>query len=111
MQIFHTVYIILVIKLNGICVAELTNLKKRKALRSDRVIQELLNNVSNHLKANNILINFTKHNNFLNIIVEYNGRDFDNNVKKGIGLNNIIERLSSIESIINIKSISEKVQY
>lgn len=69
-----------------------------------RVIQELLNNVSKHAKANTIFMNFTKHEDFLNIIVEDNGCGFDNNTKKGIGLNNIIERLSSIESIFNIES-------
>lgn len=69
-----------------------------------RVIQELLNNVSKHAEASAISLNFTKHEDFLNIIVEDDGRGFDNNTKKGIGLNNIVERLSSIESIFNIES-------
>lgn len=69
-----------------------------------RVIQELMNNVSKHAKANAIFLNFTKHDDFLNIIVEDDGCGFDNNAKNGIGLNNIAERLSAIESIFNIES-------
>lgn len=69
-----------------------------------RVLQELLNNVSKHAKANAIFLNFTKHDDFLNIIMEDDGCGFDKNAKNGIGLNNITERLSSIESIFNIES-------
>lgn len=69
-----------------------------------RVIQELLNNVSKHAQANAIFLNFTKHDDFLNIIVEDDGCGFDNTTKNGIGLNNIVERLSAIESIFNIES-------
>ena len=69
-----------------------------------RVVQELLNNVSKHANAQKVFLNFTKHSDFLNIMVEDDGCGFENNHKKGIGLNNIIERLSAIGAIFELES-------
>ncbi len=69
-----------------------------------RVIQELLNNVSKHAMAKNVFLNFTKHEDYFNIIVEDDGCGFNSESKKGIGLNNIAERLSIIDADFNIES-------
>lgn len=69
-----------------------------------RVIQELLNNVSKHAKAKTVFLNFTRHDDFFNIIVEDDGCGFNSESKKGIGLNNIAERLLFIDAVFNIES-------
>ncbi len=69
-----------------------------------RVIQELLNNVSKHAKAKTVFLNFTKHEDFFNIIVEDDGCGFNYKGRKGIGLNNITERLSSVKADFNLES-------
>lgn len=73
-----------------------------------RVIQELLSNVSKHANTRTVFLSLTKHDDFLNIIIEDNGCGFDNAKTNGIGLRNIAERLSSIEAIFNIESVLEK---
>lgn len=69
-----------------------------------RVVQELLTNVSKHAKAKTVFLNLTMHEDFLNIMVEDNGRGFNSDEPNGIGLSNIAERLSSIEAVFNIES-------
>jgi signal transduction histidine kinase len=69
-----------------------------------RTIQELLVNVSKHAKANNVVINFTRHDNLLNIIFEDDGVGFKEENEKGIGLKNIKERIDSLNGFINIES-------
>lgn len=73
-----------------------------------RIIQELFANVSKHAKAKNVLINITRHDDSLNIIVEDDGRGFINKDNKGIGLKNIQERLFSINGIMTIETIEGK---
>lgn len=69
-----------------------------------RVIQELLANVSKHANAKTVFLNLTLHDDFFNIIVEDDGSGFNNDDKKGIGLSNISERLSSLEAVYTIES-------
>lgn len=69
-----------------------------------RVIQELLSNVSKHAKAKTVFLNFTMHDDFFNIIVEDDGSGFNSDDRKGIGLSNIAERLSSVEAVYTIES-------
>ncbi len=73
-----------------------------------RVIQELLNNVSKHANTKTVFLNLTRHDDFLNIIIEDNGCGFDKVKTNGIGLRNIAERLSSIEAVFNIESMIGK---
>jgi two-component system, NarL family, sensor kinase len=86
----------------------LTNIKETIKHQIYRVIQELLNNISKHARAKTVFLNFTKHDDFLNIIVEDDGCGFDNDDKKGIGLNNITERLSAVGAVFTIESIVGK---
>jgi two-component system NarL family sensor kinase len=70
-----------------------------------RIIQELFANVSKHANAKNVLLNFTKMDDALNIIFEDDGRGFDSMDKNGIGIKNIKERLMTINGVITINSI------
>ena len=70
-----------------------------------RIIQELITNVSKHAGANQIELNFTKHDNSLNIIFEDDGVGVETkDIKKGIGLKNIKERILSLNGTIVIES-------
>lgn len=69
-----------------------------------RIIQELLTNVSKHANARNVLVSFTQHEDFLNIIIEDNGVGFSDKEKVGIGLKNIEERLFSINGSLAIET-------
>lgn len=73
-----------------------------------RIMQELLANISKHAQAKNVLINITKHDDFLNIILEDDGKGFVNTEEKGIGIKNIEERLTTINGKIQIESTPNK---
>lgn len=70
-----------------------------------RIVQELINNTSKHAQASQIFISFTQHEDGLNIVYEDNGKGFDvMQQKKGIGLQNIEERVKSLNGILTIDS-------
>ncbi len=62
-----------------------------------RIIQELLTNIIKHANATEAIIQFSEHDNILNIIVEDNGKGFNiNKTGSGIGLINIEKRIDRI---------------
>lgn len=67
-----------------------------------RIIQELLANVSKHANAKNVSIAITSYDEMINIIVEDDGKGFEENHKTGIGLKNIEERVMSLNGEITI---------
>ena len=70
-----------------------------------RIIQELLTNIIKHANATEATIQFTQHENTLNLIIEDNGRGFDvNNVYDGLGLQNIKKRAARINASLVIDS-------
>jgi signal transduction histidine kinase len=69
-----------------------------------RILQELLSNISKHANAKNVSISITNHNDYLNIIVQDDGKGFLEKHEKGIGLKNIEERITSIDGTITIES-------
>ena len=78
-----------------------------------RVVLELINNALKHAKANNIIVEISELDK--NIIVKYNddGKGFDfektkNDPLKGLGLNNIINRINSINGKCVFKSAEGK---
>ncbi|WP_309642652.1 tetratricopeptide repeat protein [Flavobacterium sp.] len=73
-----------------------------------RIIQELLTNVSKHAQAKSVLISFTKHEQFINLMVEDDGVGFYKKHKTGIGLKNIEERLQSIKGKMTIESAANQ---
>ncbi|MCU7617421.1 sensor histidine kinase [Chryseobacterium sp. PBS4-4] len=68
-----------------------------------RILQELLSNISKHAKATEVELSINRHLNEINIIITDNGIGFSID-KKGVGLNNIQERLQTISGEINIQS-------
>lgn len=82
----------------------LNNLKDNISDNVFRCIQELLVNVSRHAKAKNVVINFTKHEDLLNIIFEDDGIGISQESNIGIGLLNINERINSLNGSIHIES-------
>jgi two-component system NarL family sensor kinase len=73
-----------------------------------RIIQELLANVSKHAKADKVDLSITRHDDFLNLIVEDNGVGFADTGASGIGLKNIRDRLKSLGGTITIESQPNK---
>lgn len=70
-----------------------------------RIIQELLTNIIKHASASEATIQFTQHENSLNLIIEDNGKGFDvNEVYDGLGLQNIKKRTARINASLVIDS-------
>lgn len=70
-----------------------------------RSIQELLTNCIKHSKASEVIIQFSEHENELNIMVEDNGIGFQKDkTKLGHGLTNIEKRMERINGNISIDS-------
>ncbi len=70
-----------------------------------RIIQELLNNISKHAKASEVLVQLNSTEEVLEITVEDDGQGFDTqNVKNGIGLQNIASRVSFLKGNLHINS-------
>jgi len=71
-----------------------------------RIIQEILNNIIKHAKANKIFIKLLVENGTTKIIVEDDGIGFDTNSKeiKGIGLNTITYRAGMSNAKVEIES-------
>ena len=70
-----------------------------------RIIQELVTNIIKHSDAKEATISFTNHKSSLNIIVEDDGKGFDNkNKNRGVGLVTIEKRIENIGGSIEIDS-------
>lgn len=71
-----------------------------------RIIQELISNVFKHADATFAELQITKNEDSLNIILEDNGKGFDDqNSVKGIGINNIKHRVESHDGKVFIDSV------
>lgn len=72
-----------------------------------RVIQEVVNNIIKHAKANTISLQLVKHDKELTIMIEDNGIGFDAeniNAFDGIGLKNIISRIEFLNGTVHFDS-------
>lgn len=71
-----------------------------------RMIQELINNVVKHSKAREVIIAITFHDGFLNLIIEDDGKGFDQTqVSSGMGLKSIEKRIEALEGTFEIDSV------
>ncbi len=78
---------------------------KSKELMLYRIVQEQLNNITKHAKANTVVITIKKDNNNLFLSVADDGVGFDSTKKKkGIGLKNISSRVEFYSGKMNIIS-------
>ncbi len=74
-----------------------------------KIIQELLTNAFKHAKASHIDIHLNKLDNTLKLLFEDDGIGFNvQNSKKGIGLNNIKNRLDTLSGTMNIDSLPNR---
>ncbi|MGN6602372.1 MAG: PAS domain-containing sensor histidine kinase [Ginsengibacter sp.] len=70
-----------------------------------RIIQEQTNNILKYAEAKNVSISISEKDNFINIIVEDDGKGFDVSGKRtGIGISNMTNRVESYSGRIEIKS-------
>lgn len=72
-----------------------------------RIIQECINNVIKHSKANHLFINLSINKNLLNIMIEDNGYGFDVDEilrKDGIGIKNMQARVAFLTGTMEIDS-------
>ncbi len=84
---------------------ELENLTYEQKICVYRIIQELSNNIRKHALATNVNIHLTGHESYLTIMVEDNGRGFDQKKKKyGIGFRNIQKRITLFNGKMEIDS-------
>ena len=76
-----------------------------------RIVQELINNTIKHAGAQNAIVQLTKADNTLTLTVEDDGKGFDKNIlnfSKGIGWNNIQNRVDFLKAILDVKTEKEK---
>lgn len=72
-----------------------------------RVLQETVNNIIKHADATQISIQLIKHNDYLNMMVEDNGKGFDPSRLhsfEGIGLKNIVSRIQYLNGSVDFDS-------
>ena len=70
-----------------------------------RIAQELLNNIQKHASCNKVFVSLIDHGKSLNLTVEDDGIGFNvEGASSGIGLSNVISRVSSMNGQIDIES-------
>lgn len=68
-----------------------------------RIIQELLNNSIKHSNANEILVQISKQDDHISILVEDDGIGFEpESIKKGMGTDNILSRVTMLNGELNV---------
>jgi two-component system, NarL family, sensor kinase len=71
------------------------------------IIQELLTNILKHAKAHEVGVQLNRYNHTLNVLIDDDGIGFDSSdseLKSGIGLKNISERVKQINGTLHIDS-------
>lgn len=81
-------------------------LKNAAEIEIYRIIQELTANIIKHSNAKEVVLQFTRHENDLNILVEDDGVGFDPQkmINKGMGLKNLYSRIDKFNGSLNIDS-------
>jgi ligand-binding sensor domain-containing protein/signal transduction histidine kinase len=81
------------------------NIEDRLQVEIYRIIQELMTNALKHSKASEIDIQLVLHQDLINISIEDNGVGINKKkIKKGIGLNNIENRITRLNGKLNIEN-------
>ena len=83
------------------------SISKEKQLLLYRIIQELVNNTIKHAQASEIIIQISEEENTLNLIIEDNGKGFNQenlDVRKTAGFHNIESRVQFLKGTMNIIS-------
>ena len=81
------------------------SLNEKFKLSLFRIVQEQLNNILKHAKANNVSINFMENENEINLSISDDGVGFDTSKrKKGVGITNIKSRSELYKGTVDIVS-------
>jgi two-component system NarL family sensor kinase len=84
---------------------DFSKLEHNLALNCYRIVQELLQNSLKHAKAREILVQITRTDHQLDLLVEDDGVGFEaDKVKKGMGTDNIANRVQFLKGELNIES-------
>jgi signal transduction histidine kinase len=86
-------------------------IEQTTAITIYRIIQELINNSMKHGEGKNAIVQMSKTNNILSITVEDDGKGFDTtmlNLSKGIGWENIKNRVDFLKGKLDINSQTGK---
>ncbi|MGB5943679.1 MAG: ATP-binding protein [Leeuwenhoekiella sp.] len=84
-------------------------LEPTKEIHIFRIIQEIVQNVIKHADASNLDISITKHTQFVNILIEDDGKGYDaEKVSTGMGLTNIKSRITMLHGKLQINSEARK---
>jgi signal transduction histidine kinase len=73
-----------------------------------RIIQELINNAIKHARATEVLVQFMREGNNVNVTVEDNGIGFETNIAShsiGMGLKNIETRVAYLKGAMDLQSV------
>lgn len=75
-----------------------------------RIVQELIQNIMKHAAATEVSLQFVQHNNQVLLSIEDDGNGFDKNAieGKGIGLQNIQNRVSTLNGHLSIEATKGK---
>lgn len=84
-------------------------LPKTIALSLYRITQEAINNILKHAEANKVMIQLIQHPDQLILTIDDDGKGFDNkevlDAERGFGLNNMINRATSMGAQMHIESV------
>jgi signal transduction histidine kinase len=80
------------------------NLNEFQSLHLFRILQEITQNTLKHASATSLNIYLSKHDKYLNIMIEDDGLGFDPNTADGMGLKTIKSRVKLLQGTFNIDS-------
>jgi len=84
---------------------KLTNVSEQQQLALYRIVQEQFNNIIKHAQANNVSIELTEKNNFIDLWIKDDGKGFDPKEKRrGVGLSNILSRIELFDGKLEVIS-------
>lgn len=79
-----------------------------KEIQLYRIVQEAIQNVLKHAKAKNLYIHLTRHKQHLNVLIEDDGIGMLPNIKEGLGLKNIEQRIKMLNGSFTLDSSENK---
>lgn len=84
---------------------EFADIDRDIALNCYRIIQELLQNSLKHAEAKEIMVQITRTDNQIALLVEDDGKGFDpKNTKKGMGTDNLARRAQFLKGDLNVQT-------
>lgn len=86
-------------------IGDFDDLDRTTALNCYRIVQELLQNSLKHACAREILVQITRTDNQIALLVEDDGKGFDpENAKKGMGTDNLLRRTQFLKGELSVQS-------